>query len=84
MVFLRGNDEAQRVALSWPLLTLAERDAMDCASWAQLAGTSLAVVRRLAPMLMAHDICHDDGTVDPMAENWIGAEIQRAMKWGKR
>lgn len=80
LVFLRGNDAAQRLAIAWPLVenrAVAEPDLVR--EWARLADVPPHVAERLAIVLWRHEICRADGTVDPLAEAFVASLVQKTL-----
>lgn len=61
------DDDARRVALSWPLIPPEMRGLKMHRRWAALAGVNLGRLELLAKMLQGHKICLPNRTLDPEA-----------------
>lgn len=75
---LAADPVARRLALSWPLVDARH----TTASWATVTGVTRGDVDRAGAMLRAHQICRDDGTVDPLALRVIRRMASAAMGRG--
>ncbi len=85
LVYLRDNVAAQRLAVAWPLVedrARAEKSVLR--DWARLADVPLHQAEALAPVLRSHGICRDDGSLDPLAEQYIGAQVQATIRGPRR
>jgi len=85
LVYLRDNVAAQRLAVAWPLVegrTRAEKIVLR--EWARIADVPPHVAESLAAVLRAHGICRDDGTIDPLAEQYIGTQVQATIRTSRR
>lgn len=85
LIYLQGDPQAQRLAVAWPVaytpgLTADQLDER----WAAASGLAEALVRRLGPVLLSHGICRKDGTTDPLAEQYIAAQVQASIRRSKR
>jgi len=81
LVYLRDNVAAQRLAIAWPLVTdRARTENVVVREWARIADVPPHVAEGLAAVLRAHGICRDDGTIDPLAEQYIGAQVQSTIR----
>jgi hypothetical protein len=85
LVYLRDNPAAQRLVVAWGLVAPRTGPARSLvARWAALADVPPHVAARLAPVLRAHQLVHDDGTVDPLAEQFIASQVMSSMKGVRR
>lgn len=85
LVYLRDNVAAQRLAVAWPLVpdrTRGEKAVLR--DWARVADVPPHQTEALAPVLRSHGICRDDGTIDPLAEQYIGARVQATIRGPRR
>ena len=85
LVFLRDNPAAQRLAAAWPHVT--RRDAAPLALAAEiaaLANVARSVAAKTLPVLRAAAICRDDGTLDPLAEQYIAAQVNTTIRSARR
>lgn len=81
VTFLAEDDEARRLVVSWPLVPTELRDAAMLHAWSAASGVPLSRVQRLAQVLLRHELCRADGTVDPEALRVIqhvAAELLRS------
>lgn len=85
LVYLRDNVAAQRLAVAWPLAFEHGRTVKArVREWARLADVPQHQAEALAAVLRAHGICRDDGTVDPLAEQYVGAQVQSTIRGTRR
>jgi len=85
LVYLRDNVAAQRLAVAWPLVTDRTRaEKTVVRDWARIADVPPHVAEGLAAVLRAHGICRDDGTIDPLAEQYVGAQVQATIRTPRR
>ena len=85
LVYLRDNVAAQRLAVAWPLVPDRTRPEKALVrAWAELADVPPHLAEALAPVLRSHGICRDDGTIDPLAEQYIGAQVQATIRGPRR
>lgn len=85
LVYLRDNVAAQRLAVAWPLVEGRTRtEKIVLREWARVADVPPHQAEALAAVLRAHGICRDDGTVDPLAEQYIGAQVQATIRTARR
>lgn len=85
LVFLQGDVKAQRLAVAWPLAyrpNSKENAIYD--RWCVASGLPLSIVVRIGPSLRANGICRDDGTVDPLAQQYISAQVQKTLRKPKQ
>jgi len=81
LVYLRGNPAAQRMAVAWPLLEDHARTGKSLIrDWARLADVPPHQAEALAAVLRAHAICHDDGTLDKLAEQYVQSQVQTTLR----
>ena len=85
LVYLRDNVAAQRLAVAWPLVPeRARAEKAVVRDWARIADVPPHQAESLAPVLRSHGICRDDGTIDPLAEQYIGAQVQSTIRGPRR
>ena len=85
LVYLRDNVAAQRLAVAWPLIPDRSRsEKLILRDWARIADVQPHLAESLAPVLRSHGICRDDGTIDPLAEQYIGAQVQATIRSPRR
>lgn len=85
LVYLRDNVAAQRMAVAWPVaFERARSTKARLREWARVADVPRHQAEALAAVLRAHDICRDDGTVDPLAEQYVSAQVQSTIRGMKR
>ncbi len=85
LVYLRDNVAAQRLAVAWPLVEDRGRsEKLVVRDWARIADVPPHQAEALAPVLRSHGICRDDGTIDPLAEQYIGAQVQSTIRGPRR
>ena len=85
LVYLRDNVVAQRLAVAWPLVPDRTRGAKAVLrDWARIADVPPHMAEALAPVLRSHGICRDDGTLEPLAEQYIGAQVQSTIRGPRR
>jgi hypothetical protein len=84
LVYLRDDLAAQRMVVAWPLLTRDGKQAPSLNEWSKLASVPRHVVARIAPVLQAHEIVRADGTVDPLAEQFVTAQVQSTLRGARR
>ena len=81
LVYLRDNVAAQRLAVAWPLVpNRARGEKALVREWARLADVPPHQAEALAAVLRAHGICRDDGTVDPLAEQYVSNQVASSLK----
>lgn len=82
LIYLAGDDSAQRLVMAWPLLQPAERGRplteRTLRTWAHLASVSELAAEQLGPPLVLHDIVLADGSIDPLAEDYIAQRFAKA------
>lgn len=69
LIFL-ADRAALYLAAAWPSLPLRTDH-----EWARAAGVTFQNVRRHGPVLRQHHICRSDGTLDPLAEQYVTAAV---------
>ena len=85
LVYLRDNVAAQRLAVAWPLVTDRGRsEKLVLRDWARVADVPPHQAEALAPVLRSHGICRDDGTLDPLAEQFVAAQVQSSIRGSRR
>lgn len=85
LVYLRDNVAAQRMAVAWPLAFEQGRgEKARVRAWARLADVPPHLAEALAAVLRAHGICRDDGTVDPLAEQYVANQVASSLKGAKK
>lgn len=81
LVFLRDSVAAQRLAVAWPgLESRALPEKALGREWARLADVPPHQAEALAPVLRRHGICLPDGTTDPLADQYIQAQVQTTIR----
>ena len=85
LVYLRDNVAAQRLAVAWPLVPDRSRsEKLVVRDWARLADVPPHQAEAIAPVLRSHGICRDDGTLVPLAEQYLGAQVQATIRTARR
>ena len=77
LVFLAGNSVAQKLAITWPIVPADERCGFG--AWARLADVLEHRAQAIGQVLRAHEICLPDGTLDPLAEQYIASQVAGTM-----
>ena len=78
---------ARKLRLAWPLVPRGLPHIAATAQWSRVSGVALVQTRRLAEVLFAHRLVHEDGTVDPEAlrvVHHLAAETLRGTKGSRR
>ena len=87
VTFLANDEDARRVTLSWPLVDPDLHSEQMRAAWSRTSGVARSKLERLAEVLLRHEICKADRTIDPEAARVIqhvAAETLRTSKRAKR
>lgn len=85
VTFLANDEEARRMVLAWPLVDADLEDASALRAWARAAGVPASRARRIADVLLCHEICKADGSVDAEAIRVIEHVAAESLrKRGKR
>lgn len=71
LVYLQNDEHAQRLAVAWPLVERGKDKRKLEISWSEVSGVNEYQVRRIGPVLRAHGICREDGTVDETAMRYV-------------
>ncbi len=85
LVYLRDNVAAQRLAVAWPLAFEHGRgEKALLRNWARIADVPPHQAQALAAVLRAHGICRDDGSVDPLAEQYVANQVASSLKGARK
>lgn len=85
LVYLRDNVAAQRMAVAWPVaFERARTEKARLREWARVADVPRHQAEALAAVLRAHGICRDDGTVDPLAEQYVSNQVASSLKGARK
>lgn len=89
LVLIERDGEAQKLVVAWPKVDLGKRKPTEVladedeklhSQWSRVSGVPLDVVRRLYTMLLTNGICVPDGTVAPLAVQFIRKRIVEGLK----
>ncbi len=86
VVFLSGDEAAQRLALAWSKVDRSLTGRARVAAWAAAAGVSRSVADRVSRVLLLQEICKEDGSLDGEAARvlaHVAAQSLRAQR-GRR
>lgn len=87
VTLLATDEPARRLVLAWALVPPGLRGARLLVAWSRLAAVPRLQTERLAHGLFAHQIVHEDRTVDPEAlrvVQHVAAETLRSTQRGRR
>lgn len=66
-VVLLTDPEARRAVVSWPLVPPGLKGRRRIEAWARVSGLPPHHLETISEMLLAHEICREDRSIDPDA-----------------
>lgn len=77
---LTSSPHVRRAALSWPLVPLGLKRIATLKKWSRVSGIGIDTLEEISEMLIAHDVCRADRTIDPEAERIMGHLVAEQLR----